>query len=139
MAGPTYQPLVWHSNADTPLMIPASEPIHPALACMASCQPSSSLSHVGAERSLPVPSLVIQKTASGFIKRFKEIVKCLPENIPISSGNDKLAAFNIEPTLLDDPNINPDNLWEVVINGFLKEHLGWGCYNFDTKRVSTVK
>ena len=33
---------------------------------------------------------------------------------------------NIELVLLDDTNLDPDDLWEVVINGFLKEHLGWG-------------
>ena len=109
-----------------PVMIRTSDHIHPTLASMASRHPSSSLSHVGEERGLPVPSLGIQQTGSGFIRRFEEIVKSLPENIPIASGNDKLAAFNIEPALLDDPKIDPDDLWEVVINGFLKEHLGWG-------------
>jgi hypothetical protein len=109
-----------------PAMICASDQIHPTLSSMASCQPSSSLLHVEAERGLPVPSLGVQQTGSRFIKRFEEIVKCLPENIPISSGNDKLAAFNIEPALLNDPKIDSDDLWEVVINWFLKEHLGWG-------------
>ena len=107
-------------------MICASDHIHPTLVSMASCQLSSSLSHVGAEHGLPAPSLGIQKTGSRFIKRFEEIVQCLPENIPIGSGNDKLAAFNVKPALLDDPKIDPEDLWEVVINGFLKEHLGWG-------------
>ena len=41
-------------------------------------------------------------------------------NHPMISNN------NIELVLLDDTNLNPDDLWEVVINGFLKEHLGWG-------------
>jgi len=106
-----------------PAMIRASDHIHPTLASMASRRPSLSLSRVGAENGLLAPSLGIQKTGSGFIKRFEEIVKCLPQNIPIGSGNDRLAAFNIEPALLDDPKIDPDDLWEV---GFLKEHLGWG-------------
>ena len=105
-----------------PAMIHASDPV---LASMAFRQPSSSQSHVGAERGLP-ESLEIQKSRNGFIQRFEEVVKSLPENIPIGSGNDKLAAFSIEPAILDDPNIDCDDLWEVVINGFLKEHLGWG-------------
>ncbi|KIJ98108.1 hypothetical protein K443DRAFT_628814, partial [Laccaria amethystina LaAM-08-1] len=61
-----------------------------------------------------------------FIKRLKEIVDCLPENIPISSGNNTLAAFSFEPALLNDPKISSDDLWEAVINRVLKEHLGWG-------------
>ena len=131
-----------------PAMIGASEPIHPTLASMASRQPLLSLSHVGAERSLPVPSLGIQNTGSGFIKRFEEIVKCLLQNIPIGSRNDKLAAFNIKPTLLNDPKINPDDLWEVVINGTLggaevrfwrsKRRLGhWGRCNYGVKKSFT--
>ena len=43
-----------------PVMIRASDHIHPTLASMASRHPSSSLSHVGEERGLPVPSLGIQ-------------------------------------------------------------------------------
>ena len=82
-----------------PVMIRASDHIHPTLASMASHHPSSSLSHVGEERGLPVPSLGIQQTGNRFIRRFEEIVKSLPENIPIASGNNKLAAFNIEPAL----------------------------------------
>jgi hypothetical protein len=74
----------------------------------------------------PAPALGIQKTGNEFIKRFEEIVKSLPENVPISSRNDKLAAFNVEPALIDDPETDVNDLWEVVINGFLKEHLGWG-------------
>ena len=68
----------------------------------------------------------IQKTENEFIKRFEKIVKSLPESVPIGSRNDKLAAFNIEPALLDNPETDAGDLWEVVINGFLKEHLGWG-------------
>ena len=63
-----------------PVMIHASDHIHPTLASMASHHPSSSLSHVGEERGLPVPSLGIQQTGSGFTRRFEEIVKSLPEN-----------------------------------------------------------
>jgi hypothetical protein len=81
---------------------------------------------VAAEHGLPVLSHGIQKTGNWFIKRFEEVVESLPESIPIGSGNDKLAAFAIEPALLDDPKIDANDLWEVVINGFLKEHLGWG-------------
>ena len=66
-----------------PVMICASDHIHPTLANVASHHPSSSLSHVGTEHGLPVLSLGIQQTGNGFIRRFKEIVKCLPENIPI--------------------------------------------------------
>jgi len=40
-------------------------------------------------------------------------------NRPMISNN------NIEPALLDDTNLDSDDLWEVVINAFLKEHLGW--------------
>jgi hypothetical protein len=77
-------------------------------------------------RGPPAPALGIQKTGNKFIKRFEEIVKSLPENVPIGSRNNKLAAFNVEPALLDDPETDANDLWEVVINGFLKEHLGWG-------------
>jgi hypothetical protein len=64
-----------------PVMIRASDHINPTLVSMASRHPSSSPLHVGAERGLPLPSLGIQQTGSGFIKRFEEIVKYLPENI----------------------------------------------------------
>jgi hypothetical protein len=41
-----------------------------------------------------------------FIKGFKEIIECLPENIPIGSGNNTLAAFSFEPALLNNPKIS---------------------------------
>jgi hypothetical protein len=81
---------------------------------------------MGAEHGPFALALGIQKTENKFIKKFEEIVKSLPESVPIGSRNDKLAAFNIEPALLDDPETDANDLWEVVINGFLKEHLGWG-------------
>jgi len=31
------------------------------------------------------------------------------------------------PEQLDDPDINPEDLWEERLNGFMKEHLGWGA------------
>ena len=52
----------------------------------------------------------MQKFRNGFIRRLEEIVQNLPESIPVASSNDKLAAFNIEPELLDDPNIDADDL-----------------------------
>lgn len=106
-----------------PAMIRASDHIHPSLA---SHQSSLSRSHMRTEYGSPALALGIQKTGNEFIKRFEEIIKSLPENVPIGSRNDKLAAFNIEPALLDNPETNANDLWEVVINWFLKEHLEWG-------------
>ena len=105
-------------DAGPAIIVRAPDRIQPILASGGS---SPSQPQV-AEHGLPV----LHENGSGFIKRFEEIVKGLPESVPLASGNDRLAAFNIEPAFLDDPNIGADDLWEVIINGFLKEHLGWG-------------
>ena len=81
-------------------------------------------SHLSDEHGQPI--LALQKTGDELITRLERIVRSLPESTPVASRQDQLAAFNIEPELLDNPNIEPNDLWELVINGFLKEHLGWG-------------
>jgi hypothetical protein len=53
--------------------------------------------------------------------RLQQLVsKTLPNTIPVATPNDKLARF-ANATACDDPGLASDDLWEEVLNPFLKE------------------
>jgi len=48
------------------------------------------------------------------------------DNVSEAGDNDKLAIFGGNPKDFDDERLDPDGLWEEVLNPLLKLHLGWG-------------
>jgi hypothetical protein len=53
----------------------------------------------------------------------------------VGRSDDRLAAFGWAPELFDDPNIKSKDLWEERLNGFMKDHLGWGTEDNTTDLV----
>jgi len=62
---------------------------------------------------------------SAFTCKLQWIAKNLPNTTPVATPNDIFARF-ANPSVCDDPSLASDNLWEDVLNPFLKEVLGWG-------------
>jgi len=79
-------------------------------------------------------SPVVSHDIGGFLDRFQRIVGALSESIPVGKSGNRLAAFK-SPEQLDDPNIDSEDLWEECLNGFMKEHLGWGTEDNATDLV----
>ena len=89
-------------------------------------------------RSLPVPggfasastelplAAVSGPKESKLLNRIQMIAKNLPKSVPIASLQDRLAVFSHDPHLLAGTTKNGDDLWEDVLNSFLKNALGWG-------------
>lgn len=62
----------------------------------------------------------------GFLHRFGRIVELLPSCMDEATSHDVLAKFPQDPLAMDIPNLHADELWEEIINPFLKGVLGWG-------------
>lgn len=71
-------------------------------------------------KSMPIPRV------SGFLNKLRYLIKNIPDSIPEGGDDDKLAAFCGNPKDLDDRSLDPDGLWEEVLNPLLKSSLGWG-------------
>ena len=75
--------------------------------------------------SIALPSIVNYGVEeSKLLSRMQKIVKNLPNGIPIASSQDRLVVFSCDPCLLAGTAKNGDDLWEDVLNSFLKEALG---------------
>jgi hypothetical protein len=62
----------------------------------------------------------------GFLQRFGTIIEQLPSCVHEATSSDILSQFPQVPSTIDDPNLCADELWEEIINPFLKSVLGWG-------------
>lgn len=100
--------------------------------------PQSASSAAASERSHRVPNLGSSQTVSKssgvtpvpqsklpFILRFRNLVLRLPGDLPQAAPDDRLAVFS-NPRAADNPHVQGGDLWEEVLNGLMKEALGWG-------------
>lgn len=75
------------------------------------------------------PALQVNTAISikdNFLEKFHSLINRLPESIPEATEYDTLAMFGGNPQDCDDPSLNGDDLWEEVLNGMMKNVLGWG-------------
>ena len=73
-----------------------------------------------------IPATFEKNRVSSFLNKLRYLIKNIPDSIPEGGDNDKLAAFCGDPKDLDDRSLDPDSLWEEVLNLLLKSSLGWG-------------
>lgn len=66
-----------------------------------------------------------QRPKSMLVRELWKISKDLPNTVPLAAPNDKLARF-ANAAAYDNPSLASDDLWEEVLNPFLKDVLGWG-------------
>ena len=66
-----------------------------------------------------------QCSRSTFVRELRKISRDLLNTIPVAAPQDKLARF-ADAAAYDNPSIASDDLWEEVLNPFLKDVLGWG-------------
>ncbi|KJA17143.1 hypothetical protein HYPSUDRAFT_70894 [Hypholoma sublateritium FD-334 SS-4] len=83
----------------------------------------SSSPHAGLLISPTTPTPVVR----GFFEELYHLIAGLPNTIPEATEYDDLAAFGGNPQLFDDPSLDAEDLWEMVINQQLKAVLGWGA------------
>ena len=113
-----------------PMAVPTTVPPAPLIHAVSGPSHSSATGIILSRSSSPD----ISHHIGGFLDRFQRIVGALSESIPVGNSGDRLAAFRF-PEQLDNPNINSEDLWEERLNGFMKEHLGWGTENNATDLV----
>ena len=65
-------------------------------------------------------------TKSPFVEELRRISMALPMAISEATGTDLLSQF-ADPLQQDNPDVSPDDLWEEVLNPFLKTTLGWNA------------
>jgi hypothetical protein len=94
--------------------------------------PVSQITSLPLPLSLESPSVVeaqppkqTMHAGSGFLHQLEQISNTLPSTIPEATPTDLLAQFS-NPAAYDNPDISSDDLWEEVLNSFLKGALGWG-------------
>jgi len=66
------------------------------------------------------------RTKSAFVQELQRISMALPTMIPEATGTDLLSQF-ADLLQHDNPDISVDDLWEEVLNPFLKTTLGWNA------------
>lgn len=111
-----------------PSIIPTSVPVH-------SHRMAATLG-IGVHLDNDAASSVLEVTeimgsASGasvsrFLNKLQRLIKNIPVDIPEAGDNDKLAIFGGNPKDFDNDGLDPDDLWEEVLNPLLKSSLGWG-------------
>ncbi len=76
------------------------------------------------------PPVSKQKGHVTLVDSLKQLAKRLCNDIhqrtADSSKPDPLACFNVDPASFDNKTISADELWEEVLNGVMKNALGWG-------------
>jgi hypothetical protein len=63
---------------------------------------------------------------SALVQELRRISMALPTTIPEATGTDLLSQF-ASPLQHDNPDIPAEDLWEEVLNPFLKTTLGWNA------------
>lgn len=111
-----------------PLMILASKPVHGykmAAAKDSDVGPINPTTSENNKAALPLESMPMLKVSS-FLNKLQHLIENIPDNVPEAGDNDKLAIFGGNPKDFDDERLDPDGLWEEVLNPLLKSRLGWG-------------
>ncbi|TFK71092.1 hypothetical protein BDN72DRAFT_856481 [Pluteus cervinus] len=75
----------------------------------------------------------------GLIERLKHLTRDLPDHIPEATDNDTLAMFSGIPPECDDLEVDSQDLWEVILNPFMKAVLGWGIETDMTQLIRRGK
>ncbi len=111
-----------------PSMIPASKPVHGykmAAAKDSDVGPIIPMTSENNKAASPLESTPMLKVSS-FLNKLQHLIENIPDNVPEAGDNDKLAIFGGNPKDFDDERLDPDGLWEEVLNPLLKSRLGWG-------------
>lgn len=116
--------------ADPPLVQHPLSRIEQPLPQPASSAPIDPVHHASHDIQLP---------ATHIIERLRTVIARLPHTIPEGNDGDALAAFAGDPSILADPAMGPDELWEDLLNGMLKRQLGWGAVTDTTNLVRRGK
>ncbi|KAF9552115.1 hypothetical protein CPC08DRAFT_792038 [Agrocybe pediades] len=61
------------------------------------------------------------------LQRLQNLAQHLPETVPLGVETDCLAIFAHRPEEFDNPELDADELWEGLLNKFMKNALGWGA------------
>jgi hypothetical protein len=64
--------------------------------------------------------------SASLLGQLERAISCIPNTIPEATDGDPLASFPLDPASIAAPDLHGDELWEEVLNGFLKSVLGWG-------------
>lgn len=59
--------------------------------------------------------------------KLRKLADLLPPSDPLANAEDRLAKLSGPPGTFDNPQCPANELWEEVLNGVLKDVLGWGC------------
>lgn len=73
----------------------------------------------------PLEAITAQLPTTGILQRLHAADRQLPESVPFGTWEDTLAVFAIDPAQLVDPTMEANCLWEEVLNGMMKNVLGW--------------
>lgn len=72
----------------------------------------------------------VNAPVSSLVNQLKALAQRLCVEVSIRSvcdmKEDPLACFDVDPVAFDNQSISADDLWEEVINGMMKNGLGWG-------------
>jgi len=66
---------------------------------------------------------------SNFLRTFYNLISGLPSTIPQTACSDQPSPFAAETASIDNTSLEKDELWEDVLNSFLKAALGWSGDN----------
>jgi len=104
--------------------VPATVRAEPVRQIVAIEEPTASSSQLGSQDGHKT------LTKSPFAYKLRKISNTLPTSVPEATQSDLLACFS-DPVVQDNLEISPEDLWEELLNPFLKEKLGWGNTNLE--------
>jgi len=107
-----------------PEPVPATVHAEPVQQIVAIKEPTASSSQLGSHDGHKTPS------ESPFVHKLCKISNALPTSVPEATQSDLLAHF-ADPAVQDNPEISSEDLWEELLNPFLKDKLGWGNTNLE--------
>jgi hypothetical protein len=107
-----------------PSIIPTSAPVHSYK--MPATEPSDVDFIISATSEKKDVAKSLLPRVSGFLDKLQHSIKNIPDTVPEAGDNDTLAIFSRNPKGFDHENLDPDSLWEEVLNPLLKSTLGWG-------------
>ena len=111
-----------------PSMISTSMPVHSYKMAATKASDVDPIISATSEKNIVASSSksIPISRVSGFLNKLQHLIKNIPDSIPEAGDNDRLAAFGGNPKDFDDESLDPDGLWEEVLNPLLKSSLGWG-------------
>jgi len=111
-----------------PSMVPTSLPVHGyKMAAVGDSDVSTRIPMTSKNNRAASPSeSTPTPRVSSVLDKLQHLIENLPDSVPEAGDNDKLAIFGGNPKDFDDERLDPDGLWEEVLNPLLKSRLGWG-------------